>query len=106
MPTVSKFLQLTDAFQTVHTVGPQDRLTVERLFITNTSNGAKTVQVCFVPKTTPATSPTAANALLWDYSLNANTYVDIELSYILSPDYTVQALASASNVVNVFLTGS
>lgn len=105
MAKVSIRLQLTDSFQTVYTVGKQDRTTVKRVFLTNTANANRTVQVCFIPPETPAISPSEEYALLWDFTVDANTYANIELEYELGPGYTVQALADVTDVVNIFLVG-
>lgn len=100
---ISSQLELTGAFQTVYTVNSHRWLTVTRLLLTNTTSGAKTVQVCFVPN---GASPVAANAALWDYSLNANTYLEWGEGIVLPPLTTIKALASAGTAVNLLVCGT
>ena len=95
-------LQLTGAFGVIHTVDSHRWLTIDRILITNVSNGAKTVELCFVP---PAETATSDNAVLWDYSINANSFVEIGEKQMLEPNWTIQGLASSVSSINVRVCG-
>lgn len=103
MPTkVSASLQLTGAFQTVHTVDSHRWLTVSNIHLTNTSNSAATIRMCFVA---PGSSASEANAVLWDFSLDANDFLEYGEGVILFPNWTIQALASALTSITVHVFG-
>lgn len=95
-------LELTGTFQTVYTVPAVTKFTCAIIHIANTTSSAKTVQVCIVPS---AGSPTAANALLWDFSIAANDFIEFGKGDIWLADATLQAKASASSAVVLKLAG-
>lgn len=103
MPTkVSAPLQLTGAFQIVHTVDSHRWLTIAVVHIVNTSNAAVNVRLCYAP---PLVAPVASNAELWDFSLGANTFLELNENTILFPSWTIWAMAGTPSVVNVRVSG-
>lgn len=99
---ISKQITLTGAFQTIHTVYRTRQLTISVIHIANTTAGAITVQLCFVP---PAGTAAQGNAALWDYSIPANDFIQLSEGQILGSEYTIQALASAGNAINLAISG-
>lgn len=105
MTTVSilRVLSCTNAFQTVYESTPGNGFETTLLHVANTDSGAHTIRLCVVA---PSFPPSQTNALVWDLSVGANTYVELARHLILPPGYTLQARADASNVVNVVLSGN
>lgn len=101
---VQTLVELTNAFQTVHTVYTGRNLTITALHLVNATGGAITVQVCFVPDGGTAVQ---ANAILWDYSIAAHSFI-IDLpapGMILPSKASIQAKASAGASVNLMFSG-
>jgi len=100
---VSKFAVINNAaFTVVHTVAPLRWLSVRLIHVVNVSGGPVTVNFCAVP---PGGTPTAANALLWTYKLDADQYLRFSDDDIFPPGYSLQCQASAANSINVKLAG-
>lgn len=102
---VSAWLNLTGAFATIHAVGKQRNLLVNKIHVVNTSNADVTVELCAYPLTTPATTPSADNALLWDTVIAKNAYIEFGKGLIFGSEYTLCALTSSAGNVNVFISG-
>lgn len=103
MPTkVSAPLQLTGAFQVVHTVDSHRWLTIDVVHLVNTSAAAVNIRLCYAP---PATAPAVGNAELWDFSLGANTFLEFGEASVLFPNWVIWAMASSPNVVNIRVSG-
>lgn len=103
MPTkISAPLQLTGAFQIVHTVDSHRWLTIAVVHIVNTSAAAVNVRLCYTP---PSTAPAVANAELWDFSLGANTFLELGEGTSLDPNWAIWAMAGTPNVVNIRVSG-
>lgn len=96
-------LTLTSGFQTALTVYDAFVLTLKMVHLVNTSAVPVTVQLCYVPK---GGVPAADNAALWDYSIPAHDFLEFGEGHQLDPGTTIQALASADNVVNLFASGT
>jgi hypothetical protein len=94
--------ELTAAFTTLYTVPGATKFTVGQLHLVNASPSAKTVRVCVVPS---AGSPLQSNAILWDFSIAANDFIELAKGDIWDTGVTLQALASAGTSVNVKLAG-
>lgn len=77
-------------------------LTVTMLHLVNTTAGPITVQVCLVPA---GGTPTQANALLWDFSIPANDFIQCSDGLLMNPGESIQALASAGASVNLQFSG-
>lgn len=95
-------VQLTTSFTTIYTVPGSTKFTVTKLILTNTTAGAVTVQVCVVPN---AGSVGVANAILWNYSIAANTFFEITKGDIWGAGTTLQALAGSGTSINLKLAG-
>jgi len=100
---IAKTLPLTDAFAVVHTVYLNRSLMVAAIHLTNISAAAKKVRLCFVP---PGGTPTAANAILWDFSVDANDIFEFGQDILIPSEYTVQAMADVTDAVIVYFSGS
>jgi hypothetical protein len=98
---VSKSLTLGAAFATAYTSNFARWTTIRKILLANTTAGAVTVQLCFVIQ---GTSPSQGNAVLWNYSVPANTFVELGADQKLPPGTAVQALAGSANAVNLFLS--
>ena len=95
-------VQLTTSFSTVYTVPASTKFTVAMLHICNTTSGAVTIRVCVVPN---AGSPSASNAILWDFSVAANDVLEIFKGDIWGVGVTLQALAASNTSINLKLSG-
>ena len=95
-------LELTTSFQTVYTVPAATVFTCAVIHIVNTTSSAKTVQVCIVPS---GGSPLASNALLYDFSIAANDFIEFAKGDIWAAQSTLQAKASAGSAVVIKLSG-
>lgn len=100
---VSELVQLGNAFTLIHTVAPQRWLSISMVHITNTTNGDLTVRLCYVP--TGGTAG-ADNAMLWDYTVPANDFIEFGGNDKIGPSSMIQALASAAASINIKLAGT
>ena len=71
---VSRHVALTTAFQLIHEVDQRQVCTVRKLLLSNVTNGNVNVRVCYVPNGGTAG---IGNALLWDYSLSSNEFIEL-----------------------------
>ena len=94
-------LVLTTSYQTVLTARSDADFLVMHLYVCETSNAARTVNVALVP---PAGSPSAANALLFTYAIGAYAVEPMigAIDLIVPPGHTIQAQASANTSVNIY----
>lgn len=95
-------LPLTNAFQTLYQNNNVLSLTVSIFRITNVTAGAITVSMCYVP---PGGTANAANAVIWDFSVPANNFIEFGKGDIIDPSVSIQAKASANNSITVKLSG-
>lgn len=95
--------QLTTSFQVIHTVPSELSLNLSSILIVNTDVAQRTVKVCFVA---PGTSPIQSNAILWDYPIAPNDFIEIGSGQIIPAQYSIQASASASTAVNIRISGN
>lgn len=94
--------ELTGSFTTIYTVPGSTKLTVAQLHLVNATASARTVRVCVVPA---AGSPGQSNAILWDFEIGANDFIELAKGDIWDAGATLQALASSASSVNVKLAG-
>jgi len=75
-------------------------LWLNHLWVANTTGGAVTYTLYFVP---PSGSPATANAAVFARSLPANTpeLVEVAINHRLGPGSTIQALCSSNNAINM-----
>lgn len=99
---ISKAAELGVALATVHTVHSERWLKVASLHLTNTTNTSKTVRVCSVPSGDAAA---ASNALVWDFTLDGNDFLEFGEGTMLAPGATIQASAQAAASVVLFVSG-
>lgn len=95
-------IAVSPTFTTVYTVPSATKFTVSMLHLCNTTSSPVTVRVCVVPN---AGSPTAANAVMWDFSVAANDILELFKGDIWGAGVTLQANASAGTAVNIKLSG-
>jgi hypothetical protein len=95
-------LNLTGAFVPVHTVYKDRLLEVTCIHIANCGATPATVRVCVVPSSGTAQQ---ANALLWDFAIPANDFIEMSDGLLLDRGSSLQALTSAPATVNLFLSG-
>lgn len=98
----SQTLELTNVFQTVYTARGNRRMRVTLIHLVNCANASRTVRVCLVD---PGAVAAQANAILWDYVVPANDFIEFGEGQLLVPLMTVQALASVNNSVNLHISG-
>jgi hypothetical protein len=96
--------QLGAGFATLYTPATQSKreCVVSRIHLANTTGGAITVRICTV---LPGGTPTQANALLWDYSIAANAYVEFGKDLVLLWGVSLQASASVGASVTLTFAG-
>lgn len=99
---VSKELQLTAGFQTLYTVNNARWFRATCFHLVNVTASARTVRLCVVP---PAGAASAVNALLWDFSVPANDFIEFGEGLKVPPASTIQVMASAISALNLFLSG-
>lgn len=95
-------LTLSTAFQTVFTVYRNGTYRVSLIHLVNMSAAAVTVRVCIVA---PGMSADQSNAILWDYSIPAHDFIQFDEGDFWGSEYTLQALASVANTVNIRVSG-
>lgn len=96
---------LTTAFQVVLTAYAFGTLRINMIHLVNTSAADVTVRLCFVPLTNPVTAPAAANAVLWDFNVPANDFLEFGEGDHLAAYTSIQALASVDNAINIRVAG-
>lgn len=90
------------SFVTVHTVNNARWLLIENIHLANVSASAQTVQLCLVPVGATAN---AANALMYNFSIPANDFLEIGNGLRLGPSGLVRGQANAANAIVCFLCG-
>ena len=95
-------LLLTTSFQTVYTVPASTLFTVSMLHISNNTNVDRLVQVCVVPA---AGSADSTNALMYDFSIAPNNFLELLRGDIWGAGVTLQAKASAGTSVTIRISG-
>jgi hypothetical protein len=83
-------------------VGTGRFLRVSNIHLSNTTNAAVTIDLCLCASPDP---PTAANALLWQFSLGANDFLEFGEGLWLPPGSSLQGGASAGSAIALFLSG-
>lgn len=94
--------QSTNAFTQVYAVPASTEFTVEMIHIINTSALDVTVSLCLVPS---AGSPLASNAILWDFEVAANDFIEFMKSDVWPAGSSLQIKASTTAVVNIKISG-
>lgn len=93
---------LTGSFQKLYTVDYIRYLTVNHINVCNTAKTKSTVSVCVVKR---GETPSAVNALMWDRSVDANSFVEYFSGGIVGPSESLVALASVPNTVAIRVCG-
>lgn len=88
--------QLSASFTTVASLVKQ--ITLSSVHISNQSGSAVTVSVCEVQGGGTAS---AANALLWDFEIPANEFIEFGEGIVIVARASLQAKASVADVVNM-----
>jgi hypothetical protein len=99
---ISRTVSLTTGFQLIHQTNAHRAFTLNMIRLTNVTAAAVTVQVCYAPTGQAAS---AANAVLWDFSIPANDFIEFGEGDIVR-DASIQALASANDAVNIRISGT
>lgn len=99
---VFKPLPLTVAFQEVHAVHFQRTLTLRGIHVANVSAVAVKARVCACPK---GVTPQASNALVWDFSIPSNDFVEFGEGFRIEPGGSLQASAEADNSLVIHFSG-
>ena len=86
-------------FATIYTVPALTKFTVAVLHICNSTGAPVALRACLVPT---AGSPTASNALAWDFGVSANGILELARGQIWLPGDSLQALGSG---VSLHLSG-
>lgn len=94
--------QLGAAFAVVHAVGFHRQLTVTLIHIANTTANAATIRLCVHA---PTGTATAATALLWDYSVPANDFIEIADGMILLSEWQIEARTGTAAAITVLVCG-
>lgn len=99
---ITRQVALTAAFQTLYTVSSARALRIGVMHLANVSGAAVTASVCAVAK---AGSPAAGNALLWNFSVPANDFIEFGEGLLLPAESSLRAMATAPGAMNLFLSG-
>lgn len=94
--------QLGAAFAVVHTVGFQRQFTVTLIHICNTTANAATIRLCVHQAGNAAA---AANAVLWDYSIPANDFIEIADGMILLSQWEIEARTGTAGAITLLVCG-
>lgn len=88
-------------FSTILTARADAYFEIEGLWTANTTAVDHDYSVCLVA---PSGSPTAANALVWEFVVPANTvdYAVGVAGMLVPPGYTVRVAADANDVINIY----
>ena len=93
---------LGTSFGLIFAVGHQYQLTVSCIHLCNTTSAAVTVQLSAVGPSALAGQP---NALLWNFSIPANDFIEFGEGIILLSGWSIWGLASGANSVNALVSG-
>lgn len=94
--------QLGAAFAVIHTVGYQAQLTVTLIHIVNTTANAATIRLCVHAEGAAAA---AGNAVLWDYSIPANDFIEIADGMILYSRWAIEARTGTAGAITLLVCG-
>jgi len=94
---------LTSAFQVVLVSYPVGMFRVDIVHLSNVTPAAHTVQVCYVPS---GGVPAVGNAVLWDFNVPANDFIEFGEGDYLTPLTTIWALASVDDSINMRVAGT
>lgn len=92
---VNQQVRLGTGWTMVYEVNSVHHLQVKNLHVNNAGNTPVNVWLCVVK---PGNNPTEGNALLWNYTLSGNNFVETGKDAIVSPCKMIQAKASTANV--------
>lgn len=95
VPVKMAQLAMTTSVVTAYTTPASTRSTVQDIIIANTTGGALTCNVFFVPATGSAGT---TNAILYGFSIGANTSYHWTGTQVLFPGDTIQVQASATGL--------
>jgi len=90
------------SFVTIHTVNTTRWLRFENIHLVNATAVAVTVQFCIVPAGGAAA---ATNALLWNFSIPANDFIEFGEGLRLGPGGLVRGSAGAGNAITATVCG-
>lgn len=93
---------LTASFTTIYTVPVATTFSVGMFHLANVTGSAVTVRICLVPN---AGSPVIGNSMLWDFQIAPNDVIELLKGDQWPAQYSLQALGSTLNAVNLKLAG-
>lgn len=95
--------QLSTSVASIYTVtAPKTKGVIKQILVSNTSASTATVTVHIVGT---AGSPIAANKILPEISISANSTITFDITQVLNVGDSIQALASAATAVNLIISG-
>lgn len=101
--SIIKQTSLPAAGVIIHVVHGQRSFTIHNIHIANTAAVPTKVSVCAVPT---GQSANATTALIWDFSLPANDFIEFGEGLKMSPNDSLQAFAETDNSITLFLNGT
>jgi hypothetical protein len=90
--------KLTAAFATVYTVYPAYWGRVSMIHLDNSTGSDVTVRLCLVA---PSGTPIEDNAMLWDFTIPANDFIEFGDGYWLPPSSSLQASCSSDGAIKM-----
>lgn len=99
---IIKQVPLTVAEQIIHTPNSQRHLTIRNLHLTNAGAVEAKVKVAITPTGVPFQ---ASAALLWDFAIPGNDFIEFGEGLLVPPGSTLQAAAENDNSCVLFLSG-
>jgi hypothetical protein len=95
--------QLATSVATIYTVtAPKTKGVIKQILVANTSTSTASVTLHIVGV---AGTATAANKIVSEVSVAANSTVTLDITQVLNVGETIQALASAATSINLMISG-
>lgn len=99
---INKQVALTVAAQQIHVAHFQRHCTIKNVHICNVTAGDVLVRVCILA---PGGSFAQPSALLWDFTVPGNDFLEMGEGLTLLPDYSLEASAAADDSIVLTLAG-
>lgn len=94
---------LTDAFVQIFVpIAGHNYFQVGCIHINNVTTNVQTIRLCMVSSTD---TPSISNSLLWDFSLEANNFIEFGEGKILLTDHSYYAMCGLNYACNIKISG-
>lgn len=99
---VGQTLTLTGAFQVILRAYPIGILRLTMVHLVNVTATDATVRLCYVAN---GGTPTVANAILWDFVVPANDFIEFGAQDYLPASTSIQAMSGTASAINIRVAG-